>query len=86
MSHINIDALGVPLIEMRCPECGDTQYYKPRTAEPVLTQCLSCKRYLFLELLIKEKPNHILLKLRLTPVPQVSDIKGALNNESLSRN
>ncbi len=70
MMPINLDALGLPLFEMRCPVCNKTQQTKVRHTGPHLTRCCHCKTVLVYSLHIQEKPNNVLLTLVISPVPE----------------
>jgi len=75
---LDFNALGLALIEMRCPHCGHIQQIASRglSLEPRLTRCQRCKTLLIHKLVIKTKPNHVLLTLALIPV-----MEDALNTE-----
>lgn len=71
------DRVEMPLLEMRCPECGSTQQMRTQNIhiKPYLTRCNACKKILLCELNIKTKPNNILFALTFTPVPKTKEVK-----------
>ena len=68
MSKMNLKPVGLPVIDMRCCKCSATQKIRIRQTDPRLTRCLTCKTLLVVQLDIKEKPNNVLLTLRISPV------------------
>ncbi len=79
MSSPTLDALGLHLIEMRCPHCHSLQQIRAHSLslEPRLTACCSCKQLLVSQLTVKTKPNHILFALQFTPVPNSASEKAS---------
>ena len=69
------EKVGMPLLEMRCPQCGNTQQMCTRNIQinPYLTQCCSCNQLLVGELRVKTKPNNVLFTMRFTPVTPAAD-------------
>ncbi len=78
---LSLDALGVPLIEMRCPLCRQTQYAKVRGLRPHLSRCCHCHCLLVYSVQTREKPNHVLLTLLVSPVPERQTGEGAQQTE-----
>jgi len=70
MSQLDLSPLGIPLIEMRCPQCNQTQYAKIHGLEPHLSRCCHCKELLVYTVVVREKPNNVLLTIAISPVPQ----------------
>ena len=69
---LSFSALGLDLLEMRCPVCKHTQQIATRSLSlnPTLTGCTHCKTVLVCRLTITEKPNNVLLTLVSTAVPE----------------
>jgi len=75
MSDLSFSKLGLDIIEMRCPKCEATQQIatKSLSLSPRLTRCHSCKTFLIHQLVVKTKPNHVLLTLALIPVTETAN-------------
>ena len=92
MAALTFSALGLDLIEMRCPNCKRIQQIATRSLSlsPRLTNCTRCKVLLIHILTIKTKPNHVLLTLDLKPVleeapdPPLSDLDAECRNAKAS--
>ena len=63
------EAVGIPLLEMRCPECKATQRFKIRSAGPHLTACTTCKTKIIATPVVRQKPNRVLIELELLAIP-----------------
>jgi len=82
MKPLTFPALGLDLLEMRCPHCKRIQQIATRSLSlsPRLTCCTHCKVVLVHTLTVKTKPNHVLLALEIVPVldeapdPPLSDL------------
>ena len=78
MTPLDLSALGLPLLEMRCTHCQKLQYIAIRSlsADPRLTRCSHCKTLLVHQLTMKAKPNHVLLTLVVSPLPECQNEGG----------